>query len=107
MAKYRIKIEALDPSEELRAEYRIGMGCDGFLIVLNTETEGDPDATGDGVAWHNLSAIEAAAIIADDADALEVAHIVIGLDRGRQAKHRRESAAELRAFLSGKAGDDA
>lgn len=39
MAKYRIKIEALDPEEELRAEYRIGIECEGFTIIANRKDD--------------------------------------------------------------------
>lgn len=52
MAKYRIRIEALDPAEELRAEYRMGIECDGFTILA---MEDQDDRKGIAVSIHNMS----------------------------------------------------
>lgn len=52
MAKYRIKIEALDPAEELRAEYRMGIECDGFTILT---VEGQDDRMDTTVSIHEMS----------------------------------------------------
>jgi hypothetical protein len=52
MAKYRIRIEALDPAEELRAEYRMGIECDGFTILT---MEDQDDRKGIKVSIHKMS----------------------------------------------------
>lgn len=33
MAKYRIRVECLDGSNELAAEYRAGIECEGFALI--------------------------------------------------------------------------
>ena len=33
MAKYRIRVECLDGSNELDAEYRAGIECEGFTLI--------------------------------------------------------------------------
>ena len=33
MARYRIRIECLDGSEEIDEEYKAGMECDGFTLI--------------------------------------------------------------------------
>lgn len=37
MAKYRIRIECLDGSEELDEEYLAGIECDGFVMINKHE----------------------------------------------------------------------
>lgn len=33
MAKYRVRVECLDGSNELDAEYRAGIECEGFVLI--------------------------------------------------------------------------
>jgi len=37
MAKYRIRVECLDGSEELDEEYRAGIECEGFTLIERHE----------------------------------------------------------------------
>ena len=37
MAKYRIRVECLDGSEELDEEYRAGIECEGFVMINRRE----------------------------------------------------------------------
>ena len=37
MARYRIRIECLDGSEELDEEYRAGIECEGFVMISRQE----------------------------------------------------------------------
>lgn len=70
MAKYRIRVECLDGSEELDEEYRAGIECEGFTLITRM-----PDATGiaiehmsvDGIsdALRKQDQLMAAAILAD------------------------------------------
>lgn len=39
MAKYRIRVECLDGSNELDAEYRAGIECEGFVLI-NRQKDG-------------------------------------------------------------------
>ena len=70
MAKYRIRVECLDGSEELDEEYRAGIECEGFTLIAKTT-----DATHIGIEHMSVDGISdalrktdqlmAAAILAD------------------------------------------
>lgn len=93
MARYRIKVEALDPAEELRAEYRMGFECDGFCFITDT-----------GVAIQELSDMKIALSIARDSDLLTAA--IIGKAIAESRKYTaRAKALELISAME-KMGDD-
>ena len=59
MAKYRIKIEALDPNETIKEDLQAGVECDGFFLGMDT---GDDNRS----IICNLSIVEIAGVIAPD-----------------------------------------
>ena len=83
MAKYRIKVEALDPAEELRAEYRVGMECDGFTVLCDTEDGGD-------ISVHEMSTMDIAWAIFKHDVLMEAALIADGLRRSRDYKRAQK-----------------
>ena len=70
MARYRIRIECLDGSQEMSEEYRAGIECEGFTLIAKTK-----DATSLGIEHMSVDSISdalrkqdqlmAAAILAD------------------------------------------
>ena len=91
MAKYRIKVEALDPAEELRAEYRMGIECDGFCII------GDCD-DGHDTSIHQMSVVRIAGIMSADENLIAAACIARGMAEGHQYEEkikRRDAMAKL------------
>ena len=102
MTKYRIKVEALDPAEELRAEYRIGIECEGFLIVAD---KGD----GHNTSIHKLSPVEMASMIANDPDLINVACIALGMVKGNKLAEEKKREVAVSSFakrLAGMMGED-
>ena len=96
MAKYRIKVEALDPAEELRAEYRMGIECDGFCIIGNCED-------GHDTSIHQMSVSMLAGIIAADESLIAAACIARGMAEARQFEEsikRRDAMRKLAERLS-------
>lgn len=94
MAKYRIRVEALDPAEELRAEYRMGIECEGFCIIGDVET-------GVKTAMHEMSVADLAECLASDADLFTAACMARGMVEGesyRQAK-AHEKALKARRMM--------
>lgn len=81
MAKYRIKVEALDPAEELRAEYRMGIECNAFCII------GDCDG-GHDTSIHQMSVVQIAGIMSVDENLIAAACIAKGMAEGRQYEER-------------------
>lgn len=82
MAKYRIKVEALDPAEELRAEYRMGVECDRFYFVAITD-DGEDNAQGQQIGLENVNKLDIAESIFENDVLMEAAIIADGLRRGR------------------------
>lgn len=73
MAKYRIKIEPLDPAEaDLRFEYRAGFDVDNFLIAAGV---------GDGVCacLQDLSIASAAALLCQDREMARTVCVAHGM----------------------------
>ena len=83
MAKYRIKVEALDPAEELRAEYRVGIECDRFYLVAITDEDKDGDES-QQVALENVNKLDIAQSIFENDVLMEAAIIADGLRRARE-----------------------
>lgn len=81
MAKYRIKIEALDPAEELRAEYRMGIECEGFCIIADQED-------GHDTSIHHMSTGDIAACMANDENLMEAACIARGMFEAKNVSRR-------------------
>lgn len=81
--KYRIKIETINGNdEELRAEFRMGLDCEGFAIIGDREGRTD-------VSLHKMSTMDIAeAILASD-ELMQAAYIAIGLDNAKQSHDRR------------------
>ncbi len=91
MAKYRIKVEALDPAEELRAEYRMGIECNAFCII------GDCD-DGHDTSIHQMSVVQIAGIMSADENLIAAACIARGMAEGHQYEEnikRRDAMAKL------------
>lgn len=108
MAKYRIKVEALDPAEELRAEYRVGIECDRFYLAAITDADKDGDKA-QRVALERVSTMDLAHSILECDALMEAAFIAEGLQRGyeyrqsrRQVQHAvKVSPDDLRKLFGG------
>lgn len=92
--KYRIKIETINGNdEELRAEYRMGLDCEGFTIIGDYED-------GVGTSIHEMSTMDIARAIATSDELMQAAYIAIGLDNAKQSHDRRHmKAAALKIEL--------
>lgn len=102
MAKYRIKVEALDPADELRAEYRMGIECEGFTIIGDVET-------GVKTAMHDMSVADLAIGLASEADLFTAACMARGLVEGdmyRQTRKREKALKALDERLEEMMGED-
>lgn len=102
MAKYRIRVEALDPAEELGAEYRMGIECEGFLIVADKEDSHD-------TAIHDMGTADIADCIANDADLMEAACIARGMFEAKNVARRFNETrvmSSLAERLAGLVGED-
>ena len=99
MSKYRIRIEALDPSEELRAEYRMGIECDGFTILID-----DGDQTGSAI--HQMSREDIATAIADDEDLLSAAIVAKAMAEANRMEREMKSGRVIDAFVARLGGRD-
>ena len=98
MAKYRIKIEALDPNETIKEDLQTGVECDGFFLGMNT---GDNNRS----IINNLSIVDIAGIIAPDTKLLEAAIIARAMDEARLTREGRERQNIL-SMIKRMAGDD-
>ena len=102
MAKYRIKIEALDPAEELRAEYRIGIECEGFCIIADEED-------GHDTSIHHMSTVDIAACMARDKNLMESACIAQGMFEARNVARKFDEEkvmSRIARSFAGKLGED-
>lgn len=81
MAKYRIKVESLDPAEELRAEYRMGIECEGFCIIAEYEN-------GHHTAIHEMNTVDIANCMANDKELMESACVARGMFEAREASRK-------------------
>ena len=95
MAKYRIKVEALDPAEELRAEYLMGIECDGFCIIGDCED-------GHDTGIHEMSTVDLAECFSHDENLIAAACIAKGMAEARQFGEnikRRDAMSKLAKSL--------
>lgn len=90
--KYRIKIETINGNdEELRAEYRMGLDCEGFAIIGDYEDSA-------GVSIHKMSTMDIAHAIAVSDDLMQAAYIAIGIDmakRSHEDRHMKAAALKI------------
>ena len=94
MAKYRIKVEALDPAEELRAEYRVGIECDKFYIAA---ISGEGREEGVELALMDVNKLDIAKSIFESDILMEAAIIADGLRRGRDyCESRRQITSAIK-----------
>jgi hypothetical protein len=101
MSKYRIRIEALDPSEELRAEYRIGIECDGFTIIGDKED-------GANYSIHKMSTVDIAEAMVNSEDLLSAAIIAKAMAEAKRMEREMKAGKVLEAFtarIGGRDGD--
>ena len=113
MAKYRIKVEALDPVEELRAEYRVGIECDRFYFAAITDADKDGDKA-QRVALERVSTTDLAHSILECDALMEAAFIAEGMRRGyeyrqsrRQIKHAvKVSGEDMKNLFRKMMGED-
>ena len=99
MAKYRIKIEALDPAEELRAEYRIGIECDGFTII------GDQEG-GSDYSIHMMSTVDIAVALVNNEELLSAAIIAKAMAEAKRMEREMKADKVLEAFKARIGGSD-
>ena len=98
MAKYRIKVEVLDPNETIKDDLQAGVECDGFFLGMDT---GDDNRS----IISNLSIVDIAGIIAPDTKMLEAAIIARAIDEARLTREGREKQNILSA-IKRMAGND-
>ena len=98
MAKYRIKIEVLDPNETIKEELQAGVECDGFFLGMDI---GDANRS----IISNLSIVDIAAIIAPDTKLLEAAIIARAMDEARMTRETRERR-DILSVIKQMAGND-
>lgn len=100
MARYRIKVEALDPSaEELRAELRMGIECEGFVIMAD---QGDGGCT----SIEHMSITKAAELMAGNAEMIKTACVARAIAEGRTYARELSVKGLLRDMLGGRDDDD-
>jgi len=101
MAKYRIKVEALDPAEELRAEYRIGIECDRFVILSEVEGRGSVEQ-----ALHNVNRIKIAEMIVSCNEMMSAAMIARGMLEADEYQDKMEKEQSLDNLIGRMFGGD-
>lgn len=100
MAKYRIRIEAVDPEAvELTAEKRIGYECDGYAIIVD-----QGKTVGTVIKGMYLSDI--ANGIALDDEMIQAACIARGMAEGRWFAEKIKATDMLRRIM-GRGEDEA
>lgn len=100
MAKYRIKVEALDPGEELRAEYRMGIECEGFCILMD---QGEGKACS---AMHDVGVLDIARILADSEETLKAAVLAKAIAEGKRLARDLKASTLAEMIMGGLQGDD-
>jgi len=101
MAKYRIRVEALDPAEELRAEYRIGIECDRFVMLSEVEGSGSMQQ-----ALHDVDTIDIAQMIKSSKEMMSAAMIARGMLEADEYQNKMEKRQGLDNFFMGMFGGD-
>jgi len=99
MAKYRIRIEALDPAEELRAEYRMGIECDGFTIIGDQED-------GANYSIHKMSTVDIAEAMVNSEDLLSAAIIAKAMAEANRIAREMKGGRVIEALMDHIGGRD-
>lgn len=97
MAKYRIKIEALDPAEELRAEYRMGIECEGFCIIADEED-------GHDTSIHHMSTVDIARCMSREENMMEAVCIARGMFEARTVARKFDEEKVMQRIAKNLAG---
>ena len=92
MAKYRIRIEALDPETDLNEVYRIGIECDGFCILTDN---GDQSS----VSIQEMSITDIADCIMGDAELRAAFAVAEGFEKARKIQEQAKSGKALKGFF--------
>lgn len=88
MAKYRIKVEVLDPKEKVSEELLNGWECDGFFMgMMETEDDNTLDTT---IAIHDTNTLDMAKAIFKSTELMEAAMIAHGMEEARLMKRARK-----------------
>ena len=90
MARYRIRIECLDGSEELDAEYRAGIECEGFALISRLK-----DGFGIGIEHMSIDNISDAMRKSDKL--LQSAILADAMARIQEIEHKGNA---LKAFFN-------
>lgn len=100
MARYRIKVEALDPSaEELRAELRMGIECEGFVVMAD---QGDGGCT----SIEHMNIAKAAELMSGNAEMIKTACLARAIAEGRTYARELSVKSLLHGILGGHDDDD-
>lgn len=88
MAKYRIKVEVLDPKEKVSEELLNGWECDGFFMgTMEAEDDNTLDTT---IAIHDTNTLDMAKAIFKSTELMEAAMIAHGMEEARLMKRARK-----------------
>ena len=88
MAKYRIKVEVLDPKEKVSEELLNGWECDGFFMgMMETKDDDTLDTT---IAIHDTNTLDMAKAIFKSTELMEAAMIAHGMEEARLMKRARK-----------------
>lgn len=88
MAKYRIRVEVLDPKEKVNEELLAGLECDGFFMC--TSLKEDDDTIDNTVTIHDTNTIDMAKAIFMSTELMEAAIFAHGMEKARLMKRDRK-----------------
>ena len=86
MAKYKIRVEVLDPKEKVSEEWLNGWECDGFFMCASEE---NGDTIENTVVIHDTNTSNMARAIFKSTDLMEAAMIAHGMEEARMIKRDR------------------
>jgi hypothetical protein len=93
MAKYRIRVEALDANEKLDEELINGIECEGYFMVAHKDG-------GNDLSIQDMSEVDIAIAIAKSTELLSAAIIAKAMEEGRRMKREREKPKEVKVDLT-------
>lgn len=97
MAKYRIKVDALDPKEKVSEELLNGWECNGFFMGMMDDKE-DDNTFNTTIAIHDTNTLDMAKAIYKSTELMEAALIAQGLEQARLLKKSRNEPKVQKAF---------
>ena len=97
MAKYRIKVEVLDPKEKVSEELLNGLECNGFFMGMMDDKE-DDNTLNTTIAIHDTNTLDMAKAIYKSTGLMEAALIAQGLEQARLLKKSRNEPKVQKAF---------